>query len=165
MNTTEQKLPKPTVEIVKEYEEVDRELDGLDPSWTEEEANAAIRKWSELENSYDWSNVEFTDPTTGKKGLKNLKGELMVPALYDAFPEPGVFFDPWEPIVAVLNGKYGILSGKGDAETLIPFEYDRIAFDDNRRVYVGHKGDQEEFVHPFGNDDSSNTILDEIDAF
>ena len=65
-----------------------------------------------LENCYDWSNVEFTDPATGKKGLKSIKGELVIPAQYDSFPNLGsLFLDPWEYIVAVKNGKYGILSG------------------------------------------------------
>ena len=30
-----------------------------------------------LENCYDWSTVEFTDPATGKKGLKSISQAVM----------------------------------------------------------------------------------------
>ena len=125
MTNNEKKLPKATMEIIKEYEEVYNECSGLDPSWTDEELKVLDRLY-ELENNYDWSNIEFTDPVTGKIGLKNVKGELMAPALYDAFPNPGTFIDPWDPIAAILDGKYGLLDGKGHAEVLVPFEYDDI---------------------------------------
>ena len=64
MSKEEQKeLPKATSEVVKEYDELQRKLNGLDPSWPEEEVNEVIGRISELEQNYDWSNVEFTDPT------------------------------------------------------------------------------------------------------
>lgn len=147
MENTNKNLPRPTAKVIKEYERVERELRGLDPSWSDEEANAYLGKEYELVNSYDWSNVEFTDPTTGKKGLKSIQGELVVSAKYDAFPSPGSYIlDPWEPIIAILDGKYGVLSGKGDEEIHIPFEYGHIVYDFNRGGYIGRKGDQEGII-------------------
>ena len=147
MENTSKNLPRPTAEVINEYERVENELRGLDPSWSDEEANAYIGKEYELETSYDWSNVEFTDPATGKRGLKGIKGELIVSAQYDAFPSPGSYvLDPWEPIIAILDGKYGLLSGKGDEEIHIPFEYDHIVYDFNRGGYIGRKGDQEGII-------------------
>ncbi len=53
MKKSEKKLPKATPEIVKEYNELQQRLDGPDPSWSDEEANAVINRVYELENSYD----------------------------------------------------------------------------------------------------------------
>lgn len=146
------KLPRPTEEVIKEYDEINSELAGLDPSWDEDEANAAIHKWLILEDSYDWSHVEFTDPLTGKKGLKSVMDEPVVPALYDSFPSPGTRLDPWEPIIAVLDGKYGVLDGRGGGEVIAPFEYDDIFFDNSKGGYVGRKGNREEPVNFIDND-------------
>ena len=137
------KLPRPTAEVIKEYIEVSNKFDGLDPSWSDDEANEVLGRMNEFENNYDWSHVEFTDPITGKKGLKSVMDEPVVPALYDSFPSPGTRLDPWEPIIAVLDGKYGVLDGRGGGEVIAPFEYDEIFYENNGRGYVGRKGNNE----------------------
>lgn len=73
MQKVEKNLPKATAEIVREYDELQQKLNGLDPSWSDEDVNAISARLTELENNYDWFNVEFTDPTTGKKGLKTVR--------------------------------------------------------------------------------------------
>ena len=148
MNNKANNLPRPTAEIIREYDMVDSELSGLDPSWSSEEANACIGKWDGLRDSYDWSNIEFIDPVTGKKGLKDLKGELIIPALYDAFSEPGLYTDDRKLIVAIKDGKYGILSCTGSAEIIVPFEYDHIASTVNYNEYICRKGNLEETICP-----------------
>ena len=50
--------PKATPEIVKEYNELQQKLNGLDPSWSDEEANAVINRVHELEDNYDMSHVK-----------------------------------------------------------------------------------------------------------
>lgn len=127
MKKTEKKLPKATPEIVKEYNELQQRLDGLDPSWSDEEANAVINRVYELENSYDWFNVEFTDPATGKKGLKTVAGEVIAPALYDGFNEYHSYVcTPHAPVVAIKDGKCGIIKGDGSGEQLCEFKFDSI---------------------------------------
>ena len=69
MQKVEKNLPKATAEVVREYDELQQKLNGLDPSWSDEDVKAASERLYELENNYDWFNVEFTDPATGKKGL------------------------------------------------------------------------------------------------
>lgn len=159
MTNNVKKLPRPTVEIIREYDEVSSDIAGLDPSWDEDEANATLHKWLELENSYDWSNIEFTDPATGKKGLKNVKGELMVPALYDSFPSPGTYIDHWERIVAVLDGKYGILENNGYADVILPFEYDCIIPTDNWDDFTCRKDNHEEVINISGIDNEGSQHL------
>lgn len=127
MKKEEKKLPKATVEIVKEYDELQQKLNGLDPSWSDEEVNATSNRMYELENNYDWFNVEFTDPITGKKGLKAVSGEVIAPALYDGFIEcQSYIFTPHAPVIAIKDGKCGIVKGDGSGQQLCDFKFDSI---------------------------------------
>lgn len=127
MKKEEKKLPKATAEIVKEYDELQQKLNGLDPSWSDEEVNATSNRMYELENSYDWFNVEFTDPITGKKGLKTVSGEVIAPALYDGFIEcQSYIFTPHAPVIAIKDGKCGIVKGDGSGQQLCDFKFDSI---------------------------------------
>lgn len=127
MKKEEKKLPKATVEIVKEYDELQQKLNGLDPSWSDEEVNATSNRMYELENSYDWFNVEFTDPITSKKGLKSVSGEVIAPALYDGFIEcQSYIFTPHAPVIAIKDGKCGIVKGDGSGLQLCDFKFDSI---------------------------------------
>jgi hypothetical protein len=75
-----------------------------------------------------------------------------------------LFLDPWEYIVAVKNGKYGILSGS-HAEVVVPFEYDDIVHV-NMKGYVCRKGSQEKIVCPNGyGNDGPNSCLEIPEIF
>ena len=141
METTEKKLPKATPEIVKEYDELQQKLKGLGPSWTDKEANAVWDRINELEQNYDWFNVEFADPITGKKGLKTIAGEVIAPALYDGFYEyHNYVFSPHAPVIAIKNGKCGIVKGDGSGQQLCEFKFDAICsviFSSLFRAYWG----------------------------
>ena len=127
MKEEQKNLPKATPEIVKEYDELQQKLKGLDPSWTDKEANAVSDRIYELEQHYDWFNVEFTDPVTGKKGLKTVAGELIAPAQYDGFNElQSYVYSPHAPVIAIKDGKCGIIKGDGSGKQLCEFKYDDI---------------------------------------
>ena len=127
MQKVEKKLPKATAEIVREYDELQQKLNGLDPSWSDEEVKAASERLYELENNYDWFNVEFTDPATGKKGLKTVSGEVIAPGLYDGFNEFHSYtFAPHSPVIAIKDGKCGIVKGDGSGLQLCDFKFDFI---------------------------------------
>ena len=127
MQKVEKNLPKATAEIVREYDELQQKLNGLDPSWSDEEVKAASERLYELENNYDWFNVEFTDPATGKKGLKTVSGEVIAPALYDGFNEFHSYtFAPHSPVIAIKDGKCGIVKGDGSGLQLCDFKFDFI---------------------------------------
>ena len=127
MKEEQKNLPKATPEIVKEYDELQQKLKGLDPSWTDKEANEVSNRIYELETNYDWFNVEFTDPVTGKKGLKTVAGELIAPAQYDGFNElQSYVYSPHAPVVAIKDGKCGIVRGDGSGQQLCDFKFDDI---------------------------------------
>ena len=141
MKQEQKKLPKATPEIVKEYNELQKRLKGLGPSWSDKEANAVSDRIYELEQQYDWFNVEFTDPATGKKGLKTVADEVIAPALYDGFNEYHSYvFTPHAPVIAIKDGKCGIVKGDGSGQQLCEFKFDAIRsviFSSLYRAYWG----------------------------
>lgn len=127
MSTNNKNLPKATVENVNEYNELKQKMNGIDPSMSDQEVNAISARLTELENDYDWFNVEFIDPATGKKGLKTVADEPVVPALYDGFNEyRSYIFSPHRPAIAIKDGKCGIIKGDGSGQQLCEFKFDSI---------------------------------------
>ena len=127
MQKVEKKLPKATAEIAREYDELQQKLNGPELSWSDKVMKAASERLYELEKNYDWYNVEFTDPATGKKGLKTVSGEVIVPALYDGFNEHHSYiFSPHAPAIAIKDGKCGIVKGDGSGQQLCDFKFDSI---------------------------------------
>ena len=141
MKKEQKNLPKATPEIVKEYDELQQTLKGLGPSWSDKEANAVWNRINELKQQYDWFNVEFTDPATGKKGLKTVADEVIAPALYDGFNEYHSYvFTPHAPVIAIKDGKCGIVKGDGSGQQLCEFKFDAIRsviFSSLYRAYWG----------------------------
>lgn len=130
MSIEETNKPKATTEVVKEFDELISFLDSIDPTCSAEEINKAIDRISELENQYNWFNVEFSDPTTGKKGLKSVSGEVIVPALFDGFCERQSYIHrniyTLNTVIAIKDGKFGIVNNDGSGHVLCDFKYDSI---------------------------------------
>lgn len=141
----QKKLPKATPEVAKEYDELQRKLNGLDPSWKDKDANTVIGRIDELEQNYDWFNVEFTDPETGKKGLKTVSGEVIAPALYDGFCEhQSYIYYPHNPVVAIKDGKCGIIKGDGSGQQLCDFKFDDIQSHPQCSLFIARWGGEKE---------------------
>lgn len=146
MKKEKKNLPKATPEIVKEYDELQQKLKGLDPSWSDKEANAVSDRIYELEQQYDWFNVEFTDPVTGKKGLKTVAGELIAPAQYDGFNElQSYVYSPHAPVIAIKDGKCGIVKGDGSGQQLSDFKFDSILSHPFCTLYVARWDGEKRF--------------------
>lgn len=127
MKTNNKQLPKATEAQVKEYHELKNKLHEFCDTEKVEDANVIQEKIDELEKQYDWFNFEFTDPTTGKKGMKDVAGETVVPALYDGFKEYRSYLHaPHAPVIAVKDGKCGIVAGDGSGQVHCEFKYDDI---------------------------------------
>jgi hypothetical protein len=128
MNEETKTLPKPTAEVVVEFDKLSQVLNSMDETISSEELGAASDRMNQLKKEYDWFNIEFTDPTTGKKGLKTVDGEVIAPALFDGFAEYHSYaFWPHEPVVAIREGKCGIIKGDGSGQQLCDFKFDSIS--------------------------------------
>lgn len=143
METKKNQLPKATAEIVKEYDELQQKMDGLDPSWSDDEVNAVSARLRELADNYDWFNIEFTDPDTGKMGMKTVAGEVIVPPLYDGFVELRSYvFSPHAPAIAIKEGKCGIVKGDGSGQQLCEFKFDYIRSHPGCSLFVARWGEE-----------------------
>jgi len=118
MKKEEKMKPKATAELAKEYDELNKMVC---------EGKGDGKKLNELMENYDWFNVVFTDAETGKKGLKTVADEVIVPAIYDDFDEvQSYLYAPHHPAVAIKDGKYGIVKADGSGEQLCEFKFDYI---------------------------------------
>ena len=116
-------LPKATLEIAREYEELTR-LFRNDPNINErEDIDELNSRFSRLLFGYDWLNYEFLDPVTGKKGMKDITGTEIIPPRYDGFLEFNSYLQsPHAPVRAFVDGKYGLVAADGSGKVLLQFK-------------------------------------------
>ena len=90
---------------------------------------------------YDWFDTVFEEG--GKLGLKDIKGDVVVPAKYDGFQERCHFlFARNVPRVALVRGKAGLVKADGSGEELTPFDYDASSFMIIEPYFMMKKGDK-----------------------
>ena len=119
----EQNLPRPTVEQLNEYDQLSAKLS--DSQLQGAAYDEVINKLNDLISSYNWDNYEFVDPVTGKKGVKNAAGQILVPADFEEFTFLGdhhVFNLPH--LAAKKDGKYGVVAADGTGNVLADFRFD-----------------------------------------
>lgn len=125
MTNVENKLPRPSVEILNKFDELNEML--TDNTLTEEQHNEVIEGLNDIIKSYDLDNYLFEDPDTGKKGVKNPAGQVMVPACYDAFSFIGDHnCFTMSHMSAEKDGKWGVVSCDGTNTVLCDFQFDYL---------------------------------------
>ena len=73
--TTNNPLPRATAEMAQRYNEMLK----IDLTELNSDQLAALNEeYADMEENYDWYNYEFTDPTTGKVGVKDVAGNILV---------------------------------------------------------------------------------------
>lgn len=83
-----------------------------------------LPEYEELVSNYDWSDEVFEE--NGKKGLKNVKGEVVVPAIYDNYGILEPYYLKLSPVVAQLDGKVALVERDGKGTPYTDFEYHYI---------------------------------------
>ncbi len=148
--TNEQCKPKATVQNLQFVRNLDKLIDVAEKAEENDDCNSSVnhRASDELLNirnryidRYDWYDTVFEE--NGKLGLKNVKGEIVVPAKYDGFQERCHYlFAPKVPRVALFRGKAGLVKADGSGEELTPFDYDVISYMIIEPYYTVKKGDK-----------------------
>ena len=117
--TEEQKLPRPSVEKLNEYDELCKKL--CDQQLTDEQSEELMDQLNDIIGEYDLRNYTFDDPATGKIGVKNPAGIEMVPAEYDDFNFIGDnnFFTV-SHMAAKKDGKWGVVMADGSRQGIHP---------------------------------------------
>lgn len=105
-------------------------------------ANEYIEKIEALHDEYDFFDQEFTE--NDLVGLKDITGQVRIPALYKAISDR-YRYDHWRELpVPVMNSedKYAIVKADGSGTPLCEFTYDYITcfpWTDHFRAHVGGK--------------------------
>ena len=154
MMKKETTLPRANAELAAEYSELMEKYEDFDFMLSYEESQELEKRISELHDSYDWNNYEFTDPITGKKGVKDVTGRILVPACYDGFSFIGSYQLGHDlPKAAIRDGKYGFVAGDGSGKELTPFRYNTLEWDPKTCFFKATWGENSEnsgFVTPYG---------------
>lgn len=114
-------LPRATAEMAHRYNEMKQQaMENL----SHDQLVALNKEYAQMVDNYDWLNYEFTDPATGKVGLKDAAGNIIVPARYDG----ACYYEhymgrPHAPHVMMRAGKCGIVAADGSGKELSKFEY------------------------------------------
>ena len=78
-------------------------------------------EYRKLASDYDWRDEIFEE--NGKKGMKNIKGEVIVPAIYDDFGTPENYYATTPYVCAYLDGKAGLVMRDGSGTPVTAFEF------------------------------------------
>ena len=82
-----------------------------------------LQEREDLMHGYDWFDEVFEE--NGKKGLRNIRGEVVVPAIYDGFGMLHPYYLPMMLVGAMKGDKFGLVKrdGKGTPTTDFEFHY------------------------------------------
>lgn len=118
------KLPKATEENLRVYNEMQKlASEESDKKRQIELGFKAVR----YADQFCWSDEVFEE--NGKRGVKDVLGKILVPAMYDDFPEIycSVFRGENEDAYPAINdGRYGLVRADGTGRPLCEFCYDKI---------------------------------------
>lgn len=131
-------LPRATAEMAQRVNELQAmaQQPGAD-------LEAINKEYCPLVESHNWYNYEFTDPETGKVGVKDVAGNILVPAHYDGacFLE-SYLVTPRAPHMMQRDGKCGIVAADGSGKELSPFKFDALRHVDSSPLYVAWWGNE-----------------------
>jgi hypothetical protein len=121
---TEKKLPKPTPAEYEKRAEFNRLFDEGGVS------NKLNDEYLDLMNSYDWGTDLIHDGD--KVGLKTALGEVILPPLFENFRMLTMQeLKKDDKVVAMLNGKWGVIAADGIGTWILPPEFDYIGYPNN----------------------------------
>lgn len=113
-------LPQAGIEQVKQLDEMVSKM-GTIP---EADYCEFYEEYNDLIFSYDWNDIVFEE--NGKKGLKNVKGQVVVPAIYDDFSDLAPYYEYPKRVIAYLNGKAALVKRDGEGSSITDFEFSRM---------------------------------------
>lgn len=126
----EVKKERATAELAKEYDELMAKMDTIDENDTSDETGKVYDRLDELQSNYDWDNYAFTDPETGKKGVKDITGRILIPARYDKLTYLGSYlFHHTVPQAVMKDGLFGIVAADGSGRELSEFRFTTLVID------------------------------------
>lgn len=120
MNDNDKK-PKATAELADRLNFIDAEIKRIGSD--DENYFRLLQERDELMHGYDWFDEVFEE--NGMKGLRNVRGEVVVPAIYDDFCMPRPYYLPSLLVGAQKGDKVALVErdGKGTPKSDFEFHY------------------------------------------
>lgn len=119
----EKKTNRPAMEQIERMDyllaEMKRQSEEATPGYMK-----IYQEYDELEQAYDWLDEVFEE--NGKKGLKNVKSEVVVPAIYDRFGMLEPYYYASRAVGAQRDGAMALVARDGQGTPLTAFEYHLI---------------------------------------
>lgn len=139
MNNQKEKQPV-TAEIIERLDYVLNEMNGLqacEEDWKRMSYLSAEQL--QIEEQYDLMDTVYE--VNGKKGIKDIKGNVRVPALYSDFAVLYAYTGFRNTPVIALNdeGKFAIVKANGTGEAICGFEYDDIDIEPLSKLFIARK--------------------------
>ena len=121
MSNDKEKKPRATAEQADRLEFLNAEIERVGQE-SDNYLNL-LQERHELMYGYDWLDEVFEE--NGKKGLRNIRGEVVVPAIYDDFCMPRPYYLPMLLVGAKKGDKVALVKrdGKGTPSTDFEFHY------------------------------------------
>lgn len=120
--------PSPTVADFEKIESMYKQADELDKEGKDLEGLSVLDEMDRFARQFNWLDIPFEE--NGHYGLKDFKGEIIVPALYDDFSELHNFMQDYrhqttDVTIAQKNGKVGFVK-RYTGEEITGFDYDSL---------------------------------------
>lgn len=117
--------PIPTLKDYYHREALAKYLKELSEEGKYEECSVVWAEQREFENQFNWMDIPFEE--NGLYGLKDFKGDIIIPARYDDFTELHHYLNQIDADVSVVvkNGKMGLVR-RYTGEELTSIDYDFI---------------------------------------
>lgn len=147
---TQKSKTLPTSEIINKFTTYNAEMNAAMNKGDFNLANEYIEKMEALCEEYDFFDQEFTE--NGLTGLKDITGQVRIPALYKAIGAR-YRYDHWRELpVPVINAddKYALAQADGTGTLLCDFAYDHIAFFPWTDLFIATVGDKGTLLRPDG---------------
>lgn len=145
----EDTLPKATKEVCENLKQLNKQVEELrnnENCTTTENAqfDFAVRNINTILNSYNLFDEVFEE--NDKHGVRNLAGEIIVPAIYDDIPET-YRYDGKQRVIpqpVIDNKLYGLAAADGSGNLIAPCVYNRLWISETFHTFyvitAGHMG-------------------------
>lgn len=150
MSNQKEKQPV-TAEIIERLDCILNEMNGLYASETDWERMSELSaEQFQIEEQYDLMDTVYE--VNGKKGIKDIKGNVRVPALYSDFAALYAYTSFRNTPVIALNdeGKFAIVKANGTGEAICGFEYEDIDIEPLSKLFIVRKNGKAALMNHHG---------------
>lgn len=130
MSNNTNKQMKPSMEVIARIDE----LEAMISSDAQNMPDELFEEHANLIQNYDWYDEEFEE--NGKVGLKNVKGEVLVPAIYDGFYSFESYLVPSVAAAAKKDGKLLLVKRDGMGTPVTEAKFTHIERIDFSAIYA-----------------------------